>query len=272
MRWSAAGVILLVAVSGVWGRVAPRVGRLQDKGAPPPRLDRSRIVGGQVTTQGQFPSVVSLQHRGLFGSTHVCGGTILNENHVLTAAQCVKGYSAGSFDIVAGEQSLDFNSGVEEVVRSQHLELHDYSTTTGANDIAIVRTSSPLTLVAGRAEATPLPTNYQEPAPGTMCTVVGWGYTEDGGSLSSELRYVEVPYLTDQKCMDIYGPEAIFLDMICAGYTGGRGVCDGDAGGPLFCEGVQIGVVSWGQDCDANPFVSTQVSHYIDWITIFINS
>jgi len=259
----------------VCGRVAPRVApQVTRLGATPPKLHHSRIVGGEVTTQGQFPSMVSVQHRSglLGGSTHVCGGTILNENHILTAAHCVKGYTQGSFNIVAGEQNLDVDSGLEDTVRSEHLELHDYSATTGVNDIAIIRTETPLSLVPGVVEVVALPDNYQEPAPGAMCTAVGWGYTQLNGDLSSELQFVDLPYLSDQKCMEVYGPDAIYMDQMCAGYTGGRGTCNGDGGGPLYCDGVQMGIIAWGLDCDANPLVSTQVSHYIDWITLFINS
>ncbi|MDK2413455.1 serine protease, partial [Aphanizomenon sp. 202] len=106
--------------------------------------------------------------------------------------------------------------------------------------------------------------DYQEPSNGNICTAVGWGYTVEGGDVSSDLRYVDLPYLTDEECRDIYGEDSVMIDMICAGFLGGQGVCNGDSGGPLFCDGVQQGIVSWGSGCDAYPAVYTQVSHYLD--------
>nr|XP_045594623.1 trypsin-1-like [Procambarus clarkii]XP_045594624.1 trypsin-1-like [Procambarus clarkii] len=258
---TAASLLLASLAAGVLGGTYPRAGP-QDV----------RIVGGDVAQQGQFPSIVAIYHRTLFGSSFLCGGTILNENHVLTAAQCVKGYSETSFDIVAGEQNLDEDSGLEQTRRSESFVTGHFTTTTGANDIAIIRTDSNFDFVEGLVEAVALPTDYQEPVDGALCTAVGWGYTsQSAGDISSELRFVDLPFLTDSECQDVYGEDAILLDMLCAGYLGGEGVCRGDGGGPLFCDGVQQGISSWGENCDAEPAVFTQVSHYLDWIKLNID-
>ncbi|XP_063588808.1 trypsin-1-like [Penaeus indicus] len=257
------GAATVAAKAG--GKFVPEVVKFLERA---PQLPPHRIVGGDVATQGQFPAMVSLQHRSLFGSSHTCGGTIINDNHVLTAAHCVKGYSDTSFDIVAGEQNLDHTSGLEEVKRSQKVFMHDFSTTTGVNDIAIIRTSHNFVFVHDLVSTVALPSDYQEASNGTICTAVGWGYTAEGGDVSSDLRYVDLPYLTDDECRDIYGEDAVMIDMMCAGFLGGQGVCNGDSGGPLFCDGVQQGIVSWGSGCDAFPAVYTQVSHFLDWIKI----
>ncbi|KAG7171718.1 trypsin-1-like [Homarus americanus] len=257
--------LLLGFLAGVGAWRLPQVARL---GRHTPRMADVQIVGGNITEQGQFPSMISIQHRSLWGSVHVCGGSLLNDNHVLTAAHCVKGYSGSSFNLVAGEQNLEKESGLEQTRRSEHFVMHDFSTTTGANDIALIRASSGFELVDGLVELAPLPYDYEEPDEGTKCTAVGWGFTQDSGEISNDLRYVDLPYLTDVECQSIFGDDAILLDMLCAGYMGGKGVCGGDSGGPLYCDGVQQGIVSWGAECDANPAVFTQVSHYLDWIKL----
>lgn len=58
--------------------------------------------------------------------------------------------------------------------------------------------------------------------------------------------------------------------MLCAGYLeGGRDACSADSGGPLVCDGVQAGIVSWGNGCGAplNPGVYTDVAYYQSWIS-----
>ncbi|MPC70365.1 Trypsin II-P29 [Portunus trituberculatus] len=103
-------------------------------------------------------------------------------------------------------------------------------------------------------------------------------HSQYGGSISKDLRSVELPTLTDQECSDVYGPDQVMLDMMCAGHMdGGSGVCNvsyrrGDAGGPLFCEGVIMGITSRGLHCDSYPAIFTEVSHYLDWIRLNSNA
>ncbi|XP_063887880.1 trypsin-1-like [Scylla paramamosain] len=257
-------VVVLCCLTEVNGRQVERIPRAARH---TPALRHTRIVGGNVTSQGQFPSVVALYHHSLFGKSFICGGTLLNTNHVLTAAQCLDGYSASSLEVVAGEQDLGHTSGLEQSHRGALKVTHDFTSTTGANDIAILRTSGHFMLAEGLVEMVPLPRDYQTPP--AMCTAVGWGYTQYGGSISKDLRAVELPTLTDQECTDVYGPDQVMLDMMCAGYMGGgSGVCNGDAGGPLFCEGVMMGITSRGLHCDNYPAIFTEVSHYLDWIRL----
>lgn len=46
---------------------------------------QARIVGGASASEGQFPHQISLR----WGSSHVCGGSIVSANYVVTAAHCV---------------------------------------------------------------------------------------------------------------------------------------------------------------------------------------
>lgn len=249
---------------GVSGRQIAKIPRLVRHLPAPPQ---SRIVGGNATSPGQFPSVVALYHHNLFGKSFICGGTLLNTNHILTAAQCLDGYSASSIEVVAADQDLSQNSGVEQSIRGELKVMHDFTTTTGANDIAILRTAGHLMLAEDLLQEVPLPDDYQTPP--AMCTAVGWGSTEYGGSVTKQLRYADMPTLSDQECIDVYGEEQVLMDMMCAGSMGGEtGVCMGDAGGPLFCDGVIMGITSRGLECNNYPAIFTEVSHYLDWIRI----
>merc|ERR1711982_195238 len=79
-----------------------------------------------------------------------------------------------------------------------------------------------------------LPSNMEEYAEGTICTVSGWGTTTEGGSLARVLQKVDVPVVSDEHCRDSYGQDDITDSMICAGLDqGGKDSCQGDSGGPF---------------------------------------
>ena len=96
---------------------------------------------------------------------------------------------------------------------------------------------------------------------GAMLTVVGWGATSSGGSVSDVVLRVKVPVVSNSKCDEAYGTGSISSGMMCAGYTaGGKDSCQGDSGGPLFgIDGsgarVLVGVVSWGRGCVRRPWL-----------------
>ena len=82
-----------------------------------------------------------------------------------------------------------------------------------------------------------------------MATAIGWGATYEGGSVTRQLRHVDVPVMNRYTCDNYYGSSAITSQMLCAGYmSGGKDSCQGDSGGPLInkSNGRLIGVVSWG--------------------------
>lgn len=74
-----------------------------------------KIVGGQVTTYNEFPWQISLQYRGSSGWYHTCGGTIITDGHVLTAAHCIDGREiASNFRVRVGEWDTAVRDQYEE--------------------------------------------------------------------------------------------------------------------------------------------------------------
>lgn len=114
-------------------------------------------------------------------------------------------------------------------------------------DVSIMKTSGSLSF-----DDTIQPislTNDEAPA-GSLTTVSGWGDLYPGGDMSLILQAVEVSLITRLACQGKYGFSKITDQMICAGSeNGGKDSCQGDSGGPLIFNGVQIGVVSWGNGC-----------------------
>ncbi|CAL8102753.1 unnamed protein product [Orchesella dallaii] len=218
-----------------------------------------RIVGGSQATKGEFPHIVQIKR----SNSQYCGGSIVNANYIVTAAHCAVASVAG-YTLVAGEHNLNSNEGTEQSRTVASIVRHpNYNANTMANDIAVMRVSSPFTLNTNVRAAT-IPSASFNPA--SSLTVAGWGTLSSGGSLPTVLMKVTVPLVAQATCRNAYGSQ-IVNGMLCAG-TAGRDSCQGDSGGPLMSGSTLAGIVSWGYGCAAAgyPGVYTDVAYYSSWI------
>ncbi|XP_065370511.1 trypsin alpha-4-like [Calliphora vicina] len=251
-------LILLSAVVGALGATVPE-GML-------PQLD-GRIVGGVATTISSFPWQISLQRSG----SHSCGGSIYNNQIIVTAAHCLQSVTTSVLKVRAGS-SFWYSGGVLlDVAAFKNHEGYDADTM--INDIAVIRLSS---LLITSSTIKPIALATSAPANGAAATVSGWGTTASGSaSLPSQLRSVDVKILSRTQCASSsygYGSE-IRSTMICA-YTVGKDSCQGDSGGPLVSGGLLVGVVSWGYGCAFTnyPGVYANVADLQSWIVSSANS
>lgn len=229
-----------------------------------------RIVGGEVISAYYCPYQVSLRRRTSNKSAyaHTCGGSLLDERTVLTAAHCVNNRLAENFLVVAGSElraGIDGGivSRVEKIV--QHAE---YNSSITDNDIALIFVTPPFPVDSHLKIAT-IELATVEPAAGTVATVSGWGYTQEGGFSSAQLQRVQVPLVDKEVCQAAYTWRPITDGMLCAGVSsGGKDACQGDSGGPLVANNQLVGVVSWGEGCARAdyPGVYAAVPHFVDWI------
>jgi len=233
-----------------------------------------RIVGGEVAEDGEFPWQVSLRSVGTLGATHFCGGSILSENWVVTAAHCCAGQIPATMHVVAGGIKLNSPEGEEERVNVNKIIGHpDYNNRDLTNDICLLKLATPLEWT-DFVQPIALPAPLLETEAGTDCIVTGWGTLTEGGiSLPNVLHKVTVPVVSDEECNQSYSASGISVvdSMICAGLPeGGKDSCQGDSGGPFIHaeDKTLLGIVSWGIGCGRKgyPGVYTQVSYYIDWI------
>lgn len=227
---------------------------------PRPSGDDTFIVGGTDAPAGLVAWTVSLAT-----SSHFCGGSILNERTIITAAHCIDGQSAGNLKVRVG--SLRHASGGTQYSVSQIKKHASYSASTIDYDIAILILSSAISIDGTNVKAVSLPSS--EPASGSVIRTSGWGTTSQGGSLPATLKYVDVNVVARTTCQSNYGSSSITARMICAGVNGGgKDACQGDSGGPLTQNGVLYGVVSWGRGCAqaGYPGVYTNVYSLLSWI------
>jgi len=228
-----------------------------------PRYHKSvpeRIVGGSQATKGEFPHIVQIKR----SNSQYCGGSIVNANWIVTAAHCAVASVAG-YTLVGGEHNLNSNEGTEQSRSVSQIIRHpNYNANTMANDIALMRVSSPFTLNSNVAAATIAGSSFN---PASQLTVAGWGTLSSGGSLPTVLMKVTVPLVSTATCRNAYGSQ-IVTGMLCAGTTG-KDSCQGDSGGPLMSGNTLAGIVSWGYGCAAAgyPGVYTEVSTFSSWIS-----
>lgn len=232
-----------------------------------------RILGGRPTAFADNPWQAALIYGAIFSPEPVrqqfCGGSVIANNWVLTAAHCVGGNgTVDQVDIVTGTGTYRFGG---ERIKVADVKIHpEYNAGTQKNDIALIKLASATTL--GRA--VPLPAASLRLPPNTNTTVSGWGYVVEGGPGSDILLWANVPVVATAECNkpESYGGR-ILPGMLCAGYReGGLDACQGDSGGPLTTKlsGVPtlVGVVSWGEGCarELKYGVYTEVSLYRAWI------
>ncbi|XP_065367787.1 trypsin beta-like [Calliphora vicina] len=226
-----------------------------------PELD-GRIVGGEDTTIDSYPYQVSIR---LFGS-HICGGSIVNNRVVITAAHCIYSFlGASAYSVQYGTTVVGGDNNVVLVERIIKNENYDSSVIN--NDVALIFLASDIPY---SATAKPIQLASEEPAPGTPAVVSGWGTLTEGGSAASILQQVSVEIVARPECQEKYSDVNQITDkMVCAGVNGGgKDACQGDSGGPLVANGKLAGIVSWGVGCAQKNFpgVYSNVATLRNWI------
>jgi len=234
-----------------------------------------RIVGGELAADGEFPFQVSLRSIGALGATHFCGGSIISDTWIVTAAHCCAGKLPATMHVVAGGVKLNnFENEEENRNLAQIVSNPRYSSSNQENDICLLQLKEALEWTEF-VQPIALPEFQQQTADGTMATVTGWGTLHEGDfNLPNELHKVDVPVIGDEECNAAYASAGYGTSesMICAGLPeGGKDSCQGDSGGPFFLNEetpTLIGVVSWGIGCAraGYPGVYTEVSYMVDWI------
>ena len=241
------------------------------------------IVGGKESVPMSWPWAVQIQFKsprtGNF--THICGGTIINEWYVLTAAHCCLSLNPRDFKLKVGAYRLKDKGDIKDVDK---ITVHEgYSTSRHQNDIALFKLKSKISWRPGVSPVCLPSLDMQRlDLTGRKSMLIGWGTTSFGGKVSNELREVDVPIVTNSKCSEandhiFSGSDRISEKQICAGYDeGGKDTCQGDSGGPLLVpfndRWVQMGIVSYGNGCAKPRFpgVYTRVSYFIPWIAFNI--
>jgi len=231
-----------------------------------------RIVGGGAAQKGEWPMMAYVTMGEKDGGSYtLCGGTILTDQCVLTAAHCISKSKASEIRVYGGvhERSKRFSDPavqIRDVVKSV---AHKNFGNSEYSDVGVLKLSKKFTLNK-RVNTACLP-NPANTYAGVKGTAVGWGRTSHGGSTSDVLKDVSYPIISNQACNSIPGGFSVYSSYICA-KSSNSGTCGGDSGGPLFVEGGDgkwsvVGVNSFsGSSSCINPDYFMRVSSFTDWI------
>lgn len=241
-----------------------------------------RIVGGNEATPGEIPWQVTLMtHSASLGrGQQFCGGSLLSEFWVITAAHCLVDAAVPKkvFFIRVGEHDVNVDEGPEKdhLVAEHHIHpRYDIKKSLYNHDIALLKLATPVELSNQRLPICLGPKDFTEGLlrESSNSMVSGWGRLTFQGALSSKLQKLEVPYVERTHCKQS-SRYHITRFMFCAGYkTEEKDSCQGDSGGPHATnyKGTWFltGIVSWGEECakDGKYGIYTRVSQYYPWIS-----
>ncbi|XP_055913727.1 uncharacterized protein LOC129947251 [Eupeodes corollae] len=232
---------------------------------------------------GEYPWHVAILKKDPKESVYVCGGTLIDGQHIITAAHCIKTYQGFDLRVRMGEwdvnHDVEFFPYIERDVVSVHVHPEYYAGTLD-NDLAVLKFDQPIDFTKNpHISPACLPEKFSD-FTGARCWTTGWGKDAfgDHGKYQNILKEVDVPILGQQQCQNQLRQTRLGYNyklnpgFVCAGGEEGKDACKGDGGGPLVCERNGywnvVGVVSWGIGCgEVNvPGVYVRVSHYLDWI------
>ncbi|KAG1696677.1 Clotting factor B [Nymphon striatum] len=219
------------------------------------------VVGGKISQKNGWPWMAAIFTKRGSQKTYLCGGTIINDRYIVSAAHCFK-KSASSrivperYVIRLAEHDITDNNNGQEYDVEEIIVHSEYKPPVAYHDIALLKKKS--------------------------VTVIGWGTTAFAGADSPKLREASIPVTSNTHCNESYikirafktYPQGITPNIICAGeITGGKDACQGDSGGPLMIldqsrKWTLVGVVSGGFQCarPGFPGVYTRVTEYLNWI------
>ncbi|KAK7164784.1 hypothetical protein R3I94_003239 [Phoxinus phoxinus] len=229
----------------------------------------TRIIGGSVAADGQWPWQASLH----FQEYHTCGGTLLAQDFIITAAHCFPKEPTGSQSPSNWKVYIGLVSQVQlpSPYYVKQIILHEnYDPATKDNDIALLKLNKP----ASNIQPICLPVFGQTFSPAQQCWTTGFGVTRQGAGSSTSLMEVKVDLIDSSVCNSTNVYRGIITkNMQCAGdLEGGRDSCQGDSGGPLVCKADDkwylTGVTSWGDGCGKQnrPGVYSNVGRLLMWI------
>jgi secreted trypsin-like serine protease len=275
LKLSVLALTLAVASAAQCGSPAIRPGQgiLEDIKNVLTGKTSGRIVGGVEAKAHSWPWQIVLLVNGQFQ----CGGSIINENYVMTAAHCCAITSnpasftvrVGAHNRVASEPSQANHVVAKKI---QHPQYGSVPSTN--NDFCLLKLATPIQFndkvsPVCLADATDGPV-------GQKCYVTGFG-RQTGGSLPNNLQEADVSIISNDACHKAWSPlgAGITAQQVCIADPY-KGSCNGDSGGPLVCEDAAglyklVGVVSWGhRTCGAAPGVYARTSSALDWIATSI--
>lgn len=227
------------------------------------------ILNGRLAAPHSRPYMASIQEPKNGGFEHLCGGFLIADRWVMTAAHCFPTGAAGMV-VILGAYSKSAEESTKQSFEIQNLYIHpDYSSEIYDNDIALIKLSRAAEITDAVKTVKYLRSGGTNPGTNAMVSTAGWGALGNTGSYPDKLMEVDVTVIGRNQCgkMDRYG-DSFTDNMMCAAGDK-KDSCKGDSGGPLLFNGVVVGITSnGGRKCGGvkKPGLYTIISRYTPWV------
>ncbi|XP_037948520.1 chymotrypsin-1-like [Teleopsis dalmanni] len=217
-----------------------------------------RVVGGEQAEEGFAPYQISIQGE---WDGHMCGGSIIADKWIITAAHCVYGYNQRYLRIITGTNK--WREPGKIYFLDEYFVHCNYGYPDYANDIALVRLNDSIVM---NEFTQPIPLADVPLEDGADVILTGWGST--GVIDPNNLQKITLKYMEHNRCLEAFDyDEKLDVGHMCTFTREGEGACYGDSGGPLVSDGKLVALVNWGYPCALGmPDAHASIHYYLDWI------
>ncbi|XP_038166161.1 granzyme E-like [Arvicola amphibius] len=221
------------------------------------------IIGGHEVKPHSRPYMAFIASFHDDGKRHCCGGFLVQDNFVLTAAHC----RGSAMNITLGAHNISIREETQQIIPVADAIPHPaYNPQDKSNDIMLLK----LERKAKRTKAVrplPLPRANAQVKPGNVCYLTGWGRKSFHDTKGTTILQEAVLIIqNDQKCKQLFHRYSK-TTQICAGdLKKTQAAFKGDSGGPLVCNNRAYGVLSYGKNQTISSGIFTKVVSFLPWI------
>ncbi|KAL0822074.1 hypothetical protein ABMA28_005439 [Loxostege sticticalis] len=191
-----------------------------------------------------FPHMVSI----IDDENNLCGGFIISDRHIVTAASCVKDINDPKHLVVSGGSTMLNDGKIIKISEIKKHPLYDPITTRRyAYDVAVMKTMNHMTF-DDYMNMIELPQENEVVAVSSRIVVAGWGEPEED-YYSEELRKVTLVVNDIKDCNETDHEGQLTDHMLCAGNKRGRAACWGDTGGAAVQNSKAVGIILDAPSC-----------------------
>ncbi|XP_077905175.1 granzyme B-like [Ictidomys tridecemlineatus] len=227
-----------------------------------PRTEAGKIIGGREAVPHSHPYMAFLRIK-TPTQTKRCGGFLVREDFVLTAAHCWK--RSRSITVILGAHNIKHNEKTQQIIPVKKVFPHPDFKCSYFNDIMLLQLEKKAKLTA-EVSLLKLPSRKSQVTPGMVCTVAGWGLIGQNTS-TTKLHEVQLEIQKDKECLSRFKMFYNSTIHMCVGNPKeNKTSFKGDSGGPFVCKNVAQGIVSFGKEEGIPPRVYTRISTFQRWI------